>query len=59
MGKGGGKGHKLPETRDNLKSMQMLSVIDALGEGPIERPINGLQSILVNNLPIPPFVHSS
>ncbi|HGE5347206.1 TPA: hypothetical protein ACGG6H_004770, partial [Escherichia coli] len=38
-----------------MKSTQMLSVIDALGEGPIERPINGLQSILENNLPVQPF----
>ena len=59
MGKGGGKGHKPREAQDDLKSTQMLSVIDALGEGPIERPINGLQSILENNLPVPPFVHSS
>lgn len=52
MGKGGGKGHTPREAKDNLKSTQMLSVIDALGEGPIEGPVNGLQSILVNKTPL-------
>ncbi|EMS0765176.1 host specificity protein J, partial [Escherichia coli] len=33
---------------DNLKSTQMMSVIDAIGEGPVEGPVKGLQSILVN-----------
>lgn len=32
MGKGGGKGHTPREAKDNLKSTQMLSVIDALGK---------------------------
>ncbi|MDZ4901389.1 DUF1983 domain-containing protein [Escherichia coli] len=52
MGKGGGKGHTPREARDNLKSTQMMSVIDAIGEGPIEGPVNGLQSILVNKTPL-------
>ncbi len=52
MGKGGGKGHTPREAKDNLKSTQMLSVIDALGEGPVEGPVNGLQSILVNKTPL-------
>ncbi|MCR6275142.1 phage attachment tail tip protein J, partial [Escherichia coli] len=36
----------------NLKSTQMMSVIDAIGEGPIEGPVKGLQSILVNKTPL-------
>ncbi|EFE1834924.1 host specificity protein J, partial [Escherichia coli] len=30
----------------------MMSVIDAIGEGPIEGPVKGLQSILVNKTPL-------
>ncbi|HIB7386252.1 TPA: phage attachment tail tip protein J [Escherichia coli] len=52
MGKGGGKGHTPREAKDNLKSTQMMSVIDAIGEGPVEGPVNGLQSILVNKTPL-------
>ncbi|MGI8110288.1 hypothetical protein ACR0RJ_00855 [Escherichia coli] len=52
MGKGGGKAHTLSEAKDNLKSTQMMSVIDAIGEGPIEGPVKGLQSILVNKTPL-------
>ncbi|EIG6681961.1 host specificity protein J, partial [Escherichia coli] len=52
MGKGGGKAHTPREAKDNLKSTQMMSVIDALGEGPIEGPVKGLQSILVNKTPL-------
>ncbi len=46
MGKGGGRAHTPREAKDNLKSTQMMSVIDAIGEGPIEGPVKGLQSIL-------------
>ncbi|CAS08985.1 phage attachment tail tip protein J [Escherichia coli] len=52
MGKGGGKAHTPREAKDNLKSTQMMSVIDAIGEGPIEGPVKGLQSILVNKTPL-------
>ncbi|MDT1289612.1 host specificity protein J [Escherichia coli] len=52
MGKGGGKAHTPREAKDNLKSTQMISVIDAIGEGPIEGPVKGLQSILVNKTPL-------
>ncbi|EMY6010339.1 host specificity protein J, partial [Escherichia coli] len=38
--------------KDNLKSTQMMSVIDAIGEGPIDGPVKGLQSILVNKTPL-------
>ncbi|EOM7780633.1 phage tail protein, partial [Escherichia coli] len=48
----GGKGHTPVEAKDNLKSTQMMSVIDAIGEGPIEGPVKGLQSILVNKTPL-------
>ncbi|EPO6966280.1 phage attachment tail tip protein J [Escherichia coli] len=52
MGKGGGKAHTPVEAKDNLKSTQMMSVIDAIGEGPIEGSVKGLQSILVNKTPL-------
>ncbi|MDI0732749.1 host specificity protein J [Escherichia coli] len=52
MGKGGGKAHTPREAKDNLKSTQMMSVIDAIGEGPVEGPVKGLQSILVNKTPL-------
>ena len=52
MGKGGGKGHTPREAKDNLKSTQMMSVIDVIGEGPVEGPVKGLQSILVNKTPL-------
>ncbi|HFO7729046.1 TPA: host specificity protein J, partial [Escherichia coli] len=50
--KGGGRAHTPREAKDNLKSTQMMSVIDAIGEGPIEGPVKGLQSILVNKTPL-------
>ncbi|PRU52766.1 TipJ family phage tail tip protein, partial [Salmonella enterica] len=34
------------------KSTQLLSVIDAISEGPIEGPVNGLHSVLVNQTPV-------
>ncbi|EAW0466212.1 DUF1983 domain-containing protein, partial [Salmonella enterica] len=40
------------EERDNLKSVQELSVIDVIGEGPIQGPVNGLQSLLLNDTPV-------
>ncbi|WP_244595873.1 phage attachment tail tip protein J, partial [Escherichia coli] len=52
MGKGGGRAHTPREAKDNLKSTQMMSVIDAIGEGPVEGPVKGLQSILVNKTPL-------
>ncbi|HFO5584859.1 TPA: phage tail protein, partial [Escherichia coli] len=44
--------HTPREAKDNLKSTQMMSVIDAIGEGPVEGPVKGLQSILVNKTPL-------
>lgn len=52
MGKGSGKGHTPHEAPDSLKSTQLLSLIDAIGEGPIKGPVNGMQSILINNTPL-------
>lgn len=52
MSKGGGKGHTPREAKDDLKSTQQLSAIDALSEGPIVGPVNGLQSVLINNTPV-------
>ncbi len=48
MGKGGGKAHTPREARDNLKSSQMLSVIDAISEGPVYGPVDGLKSVRLN-----------
>ncbi|HHH3770981.1 TPA: phage tail protein [Escherichia coli] len=52
MGKGSSKGHTPREARDNLKSTQLLSVIDAISEGPVEGPVNGLKSVLLNSTPV-------
>lgn len=52
MGKGSSKGHTPREAKDNLKSSQMLSVIDAISEGPVEGPVDGLKSVLLNNTPV-------
>ncbi|EHJ8092553.1 TPA: host specificity protein J [Escherichia coli] len=52
MGKGSSKGHTPREARDNLKSTQLLSVIDAISEGPIEGPVDGLKSVLLNSTPV-------
>ncbi|EQB6690517.1 host specificity protein J [Salmonella enterica subsp. enterica serovar Newport] len=52
MSKGGGKGHTPYEAPDSLKSVQQLSIIDAISEGPVQGPVNGLQSILINNTPL-------
>lgn len=52
ISKGGGKGHTPHEAPDSLKSTQLLSLIDAIGEGPIKGPVNGMQSILINNTPL-------
>ncbi|WP_447722857.1 TipJ family phage tail tip protein [Edwardsiella tarda] len=51
MGKGGGEQHTPYEQPDNLKSKQKVSIIDAIGEGPIEGPVNGLQSVLLKMTP--------
>ncbi len=48
MGKGSSKGHTPREAKDNLKSTQLLSVIDAISEGPVEGPVDGLKSVLLN-----------
>ena len=52
MGKGSRKGHTPREAKDNLKSTQLLSVIDAISEGPIEGPVDGLKSVLLNSTPV-------
>ncbi|HCA4432371.1 TPA: host specificity protein J [Escherichia coli] len=52
MGKGSSKGHTPREAKDNLKSTQLLSVIDAISEEPIEGPVDGLKSVLLNSTPV-------
>ncbi|WP_053878041.1 phage tail protein, partial [Escherichia coli] len=52
MGKGSSKGHTPREAKDNLKSTQLLSVIDAISEGPVEGPVDGLKNVLLNSTPV-------
>ncbi|WP_162825078.1 host specificity protein J, partial [Escherichia coli] len=52
MGKGSSKGHTPREAKDNLKFTQLLSVIDAISEGPVEGPVEGLKSVLLNSTPV-------
>ena len=52
MGKGSSKGHTPREAKDNLKSTQLLSVNDAISEGPVEGPVDGLKSVLLNSTPV-------
>ncbi|EFA4474705.1 host specificity protein J [Escherichia coli] len=52
MGKGSSKGHTPREAKDNLKSTQLLSVIDAISEGPVDGPVEGLKSVLLNSTPV-------
>ncbi|HHZ9879800.1 TPA: phage attachment tail tip protein J [Escherichia coli] len=35
-----------------MKSTQLLSVIDAISEGPVEGPVDGLKSVLLNSTPV-------
>lgn len=49
IAEGSSKGHTPREAKDNLKSTQLLSVIDAISEGPIEGPVDGLKSVLLNS----------
>ena len=51
MGKGGGKAHTPREAKDNLKSTPDDECVMRLVRGPIEGPVRGLQSILVNKNP--------
>ncbi|VCY97638.1 hypothetical protein BANRA_04753 [Escherichia coli] len=44
--------HTPREAKDNLKSTQLLSVIDAISEGPVEGPVDGLKSVLLNSTPV-------
>ena len=54
MGLFGGKKkqHTPREERDNLRSVQELSVIDVIGEGPIEGLVNDLQGVHLNDTPV-------
>ena len=47
MGKGSSKGHTPREAKDNLKSTQLLGVIDVISEGPIQGPVDGLKSVQI------------
>jgi len=46
MGKGGGKARTPHEVKDNLKSTQLLSVIDAISEGVSEGPVEGVKRVV-------------
>ncbi|EKO1019523.1 host specificity protein J [Salmonella enterica subsp. enterica] len=51
MGSGGSS--KTPhEAPDDLKSSQVLTVVDAICEGPIEGPVDGLKSVRINKTPV-------
>lgn len=53
MGKGGGGSQHIPtEQPDSLKSKQRLSVVHLLSEGEVEGPLNGLNSLYLNDTPI-------
>ncbi|EAR2921828.1 host specificity protein J [Salmonella enterica] len=52
MGKGGGSSKTPHEVPDDLKSSQMLTVVDAICEGPIEGPVDGLKSVRINKTPV-------
>ncbi|MCE9760214.1 phage attachment tail tip protein J [Citrobacter portucalensis] len=52
MGKGGGSSKTPHEAPDDLKSSQMLTVVDAICEGPIEGPVDGLNSVRINKTPV-------
>lgn len=52
MGKGGGSQHTPYEEPDNLKSRQVLSLIDLISEGPIEGPVGGLKGVFLNDTPV-------
>ncbi|MDD8934357.1 host specificity protein J [Escherichia coli] len=52
MGKGGGSSKTPHEAPDNLKSSQMMTVVDAICEGPIEGPVDGLKSVRINKTPV-------
>ncbi|MDM3270857.1 host specificity protein J [Citrobacter sp. Ce129] len=52
MGKGGGSSETPHEAPDDLKSSQMLTVVDAICEGPIEGPVDGLKSVRINKTPV-------
>lgn len=52
MGKGGGSSKTPHEAPDDLKSSQMLTVVDAICEGPIEGPVDWLKSVRINKTPV-------
>ncbi|HFW3777668.1 TPA: host specificity protein J [Salmonella enterica subsp. enterica serovar Thompson] len=52
MGKGGGSSKTPHEAPDDLKSSQTLTVVDAICEGPIEGPVDGLKSVRINKTPV-------
>ncbi|EBO4170777.1 host specificity protein J [Salmonella enterica] len=52
MGKGGGSSKTPHEVPDDLKSSQVLTVVDAICEGPIEGPVDGLKSVRINKTPV-------
>ncbi|MFV2399079.1 hypothetical protein ACNITU_27150, partial [Escherichia coli] len=52
MCKGSSKGHTPREAQDNLKSTQLLRVIDAIREGPVEGAGDGVNSGLLYSRPV-------
>ncbi|WP_340617457.1 host specificity protein J, partial [Xenorhabdus entomophaga] len=52
MGKGGGGGSTPRLLDDNLKNKQFLKIVDLIGEGQIEGPVNGLHGFRINGTPV-------
>ncbi|EAS3314170.1 host specificity protein J [Salmonella enterica] len=52
MGKGSGSSKTPHEAPDDLKSSQVLTVVDAICEGPVEGPVDGLKSVRINKTPV-------
>lgn len=52
MGKSSGKAKTPHIAADNLESKQIISVVDIISEGKINRVVNGLQGVRLNGVPI-------
>ncbi|WP_025740846.1 host specificity protein J [Salinivibrio socompensis] len=53
MGKKGGGKQRVPvEAKDNLKSFQRLTIVDLIGEGEIDGPVDGLKSVYLDDTPV-------
>lgn len=51
-GKGGGSGRTPIEKPDTLKSKQLVELVELISEGPIAGPVDGLESVFLNDTPV-------